>query len=213
MNIPQGGLQLPDMIASVGAAKEAAIHSNWDTYALAKDHVEMELGFPPPAEPQVSPPNITLQDLEANGKDYTDRYLALLHWFNYAQEKEAEAESWIIQFENEMKQIAATMREAMRERSGKTNRAGERKAPPAAEMEDKIRLNERYLELNTQLQYHTHVKKLVQAKREGFEAKLKLMSRQVEIKRLDYEKTNRGGNMQGDRGIPTTNRPPRGMRE
>lgn len=213
MNITQGGLQLPDVLSGIGASKEADIHSNWDTYSQAKNHVEMELGFPPPSEPNVAPPDITLDDLEASGKDYTDRYLALLHWFNYAQEKEADAECCVLQLENEMKQIAATMRETMRGRSSKVTRAGEKKAPPAAEMEDKIRMNDRYLELSTQLQSWTHVKKLVQVKRECFESKLKLMSRQVEIKRLDFEKTNRGSNLHGDRGLPNTDRPPRGMRE
>lgn len=211
MNIGQGGLRLPATIAGAGATQEAAIHNDWDTYNRAVEFVQMSIGLPPANEPDCDPPTLSLKDLEASGSDYSNKYLQLLSWFTYAQQKEIEAECQVIQLTNEMKQIAATMREGMRERSGRTTKGGEKKAPPAAEMEDKIRLDARYLELGQTLQFQEHVKKLVEAKRMKYESELKLMSRQVEIKRQEFENSNRENAIRGGRGAPS-GEPPRGMR-
>lgn len=211
MNTGPGGLRLPATISGAGADQEEAIHNDWDTYDEAARFVEMELGLPPLTEPGYSPPTLELGDLEATGKDYSEKYLMFLGWFNYAQQEENKAACKVLQIDNEMKQIAAKMREGMRERSPKTTKAGEKKAPPAAEMDDRLRLDPRYLELGQQLQFNQHVRKLIESKRETYESSMKLLSRNIEIKRMEFEGTNRENAIRGQRGAPT-GQPQRGMR-
>jgi hypothetical protein len=202
-----GGLHLPNVLAGISASEEAEIHKRWDTYDQVTKAME-DLGFMPAMEPQYAEPILTIEDLtESQGKDYTEKYLHFIGWFNYANQICASSEAHILQCDNEIKIIEARMRENLRKRSDKKTAKGESKPPPLAEMADTIRLDQRIIELTQVKQWHTQLFERVSAKREMFESGRALLSRQIEIKKLEYTGAGREGNLnirdqQGGRARP-----------
>lgn len=206
-----GGLRIPDTVG-VGTEAHEEIHETWSTYDQAKADVEMKFGMMPLKEPDFAPPTLTLKDLtESQGKDYTEKYLYVTGWYGYLGEVKARLSAQILELDNEMNQISSRMRESMRSRSTRTTRGGESKAPPAQEMEDKIRLDPRYTELGVKKQGIEQMRSMIASRIERHEYEIKLLSRQVEIKRTEWEHANRAGGINGQGGIPT-GRAPRGLR-
>lgn len=199
----EGGLRLPDTIAGVGETEQAAIHDAWSTYEKIKETIEMEFGMLPIEEPAWSPPTLTLDDLtEKVGKDYTEKYLQVTAWYGYLGEVKARLSAQLLEIDNEMNHIEASMREKMRERSTKTTKGGERKAPPLAEMADKIQLNGRYSDLSVKKQGLEQMIVILTARIVRHEYEIKLLSRQVEIKRTEFDHAQREGGINGPRGAP-----------
>lgn len=190
-----GGLSLPTVLAGMSASEEAEIHKRWDTYNDVTEHME-NLGFGPPREPSYLEPTLSVEDLtESQGKDYTEKYLHFIGWFNYANQICASATAQILQCDNEIKIIEARMRENMRKRTDRKTRSGEAKAPPIVEMADTIRLDPRIVELTQVKQWHTQLLERVSAKRMEFESGRALLSRQIEIKKLEYGGAARENNL------------------
>lgn len=191
-----GGLRLPNVLAGIGANEEEEIHKSWDTYNDVKKYMEDTLGFMPPHEPQYPPPKLTIEDLtEAQGKDYTEKYLHFIGWFNYANQICASASAQILQYDNEIKIIEARMRENMRKQSTITTKGGKVKAPPVVEMSDTIRLDPRIIELTQVKQWQSQLLVRMTALREEFESGRGLLSRQIEIKKLEYGGAARENNL------------------
>lgn len=192
----QGSLRLPTTVVGLGAVGEAEIHSEWNTFDSVKHELEDNLGFRTPTEPPFEAPTLSVDDLtELHGKDYTEKYLQFMAWMNFSNQVVAYHAAKIIQFENETKHIEASMREGMRNGSSATKASGERKAPPLAEMADKIRLHPRVKDLGQSVQYHEQFLLIARANAFEYENSVKLLSRQIEIKKLEFESSNREGNM------------------
>jgi predicted RNA-binding protein with RPS1 domain len=198
-----GGLRLPVTIAGVGEKAQEEIHSKWSTYEYAKEFLERQYGMVPPQEPNWAPPVLTLKDLtESAGKDYTDKYMQLTGWYGYLSEVKSRVSAQVLELDNEMKQIEASMRENMRSHSTKKTKSGESKAPPLAEMEDKIRLDPRYIELGIKKQGFEQMEAMLTSRINKHEYEIKLMSRQVEIKRAEFDHNTRESSISGNRGAP-----------
>lgn len=198
-----GGLRLPSTMAGVGESAGKEIHTEWSTYERAKRMLEEEYGMAPPQEPNWPAPDLTLDDLTKSvGKDYTEKYMQLTGWYGYLSEVKSRVVAQILELENEMRQIEATMRQNMRDRTTRTTAKGEAKAPPAQEMDDKIRLDPRYKELGIKKQGFEQVASMLTSRINKHEYEIKLMSRQVEIKRTEWEHAGREGGINGNRGAP-----------
>lgn len=194
-------LRIPENLGGVGASTEQAIHQDWDTYSSVVRELEMKYGFPAPKEPDFNAPTLSVEDLtEAQGREYTEKYLHFTSWFNYTSQVVAYHQAKLLQLENEMKQIEAKMREGMRERSSRTTKGGEKKPPPLAEMADIIRLDPRYTELGQQRQWHEQVLYISRTNAAAYESSVKLISRQIEIKRMEFEQASRENNLNGRQG-------------
>lgn len=199
----EGGLRLPETLAGIGASEQEDIHLKWSTYEAIKNEIEMRYGMMPIQEPAWAPPTLTLEDLtEKVGKDYTEKYLQVTAWYGYLSEVKARISAQLLEIDNEMNHIESSMREKMRDRSTKTTKGGDRKAPPIAEMTDKIRLDTRYSDLSTRKQGFEQMKVIISARVDKHEYEIKLLSRQVEIKRTEFDHAQREGGISGQRGAP-----------
>lgn len=189
---PSNGLVLP---ASLGlpASEEQQIHNKWDT----ADHIEAELamqGFvqmPLPAYecPQVTEELLTTED---NTK-YTTAYAQLNSWFNYSSQLLARVTTSLLQAENEMEMIESSMRVSMRERlKGAKGDDGKPLKMTAEQMQDEVNVNERYVELKLIAQMFKQRKITLAAFLDGIERGLRVISRQVEIRKMeaDQARTN-----------------------
>lgn len=198
-----GGLRLPPGMDDVGETAEANIHKRWGYINDVIDYMENELGVAPPKEPGFPCPTLTSEDLtNPDSKTYTIRYCQFNSWWEYLSEVLARHEAKELEFKAEMSDLEATLRESFRKHSAKTTRAGERKAPPALEMDDKIETNPRYVELKQLSLKVAEIIKILGSKVKSLERSLALLSRQVEIRRQNFDNSNRVSNVQGRGGIP-----------
>jgi hypothetical protein len=191
MRKPVTGLQIPD----IPPPEQESLHKKWDTINLVEGELAMK-GFIPMDTPQYQCPQIT-EDLltTANNEQYTQTYAQQLAWFNYSAQVLAGVTSHLLQYENEMEMIESKMRVAFRNGI----RAGERDKMTKEEMQDEINLDVRYQELKHTAQMLKQKKTQLQAFVDGIERGLRVISRQVEIKKLEAEqnKTNIPGRQFG----------------
>jgi coenzyme F420-reducing hydrogenase alpha subunit len=190
-------------MANVGITDEGRIHKRWEYYNETIMYTSNELGIPPPKEPDFPCPLLTADDLNnPDSKTYTERFNEFNAWYVYLSEVLARHEAKALEFVAEMTDIEATLRESYRKNSQKKTRAGEAKAPGAAEMEDRILTHARHVELRQLQLQKAEIIKIVGSKVKSIERSLALLSRQVEIRRQSYDGTNRGTSIQGRSGMP-----------
>ena len=185
-------LRLPSTLP-IGAGHAAAqnIVQKWDT----ADDVEGEIHMrglvarekPAFACPELTPDMLTTTD----SKSYTETYAHLMSWFGYVSELYARVQADVLQFKNMKDILAAEGRKVSVEVNKGT------KKPSKEELEDRLLLNPEYQEVMLKLQRFQQAKLLFEAKLESIDRSLRVVSRQVEIRKLDQEQSRTGGNMPG----------------
>lgn len=179
-----GGLSLPANVG-VGQAEQARTHHIWDTSAEVAEHLKAQ-GFFPMDAPQFELPTITEEVLTtADNNSYTTTYAQQLAWFNYASQTLARAKVEVLQTKNEMDMIESKMRKGFKDqiKSKVIEKMSER------EIQDEINLDNRYAELKLYGQKMEQYKILVETFAEGIERGLKVISRQVEIRKMEVEQS------------------------
>jgi hypothetical protein len=208
--IAHGGLYVPPDMDSVGEQAEKDIHRRWEYSQEVSEYLENELGVTPPVEPNFACPTLSSDDLtNPDSTAYTTRYAEFMAWYTYLTEVLSRHESKLLEFEYEMEDIASTVRESLRKNSTRKTKDGETKAPSAGEMEDRIQTNLRFIELKQRKLRTTEIVKRLSAKTEGLYRQIQLLSRQVEIRRQNFDGGNRSSNVQGRGGLPYGMRTPR----
>ncbi len=177
-------LRIPRTLpVGVGEEKKKQIQGEWDT----ADAVEIGIrdrGFPDHTQPTFDCPEIDINLLtNPDSKQYSEAYSRLLGWFTFASEALAQLQVRVLQYENMQDIIAAQTRQTAREQSDQQGA----KKPTAEEMKDRLLRNPEYLDITLNLQKYQQGMIIMSAKVEGLERTLRLISRQIEIRRLDIE--------------------------
>lgn len=198
MRKPVTGLSLPE---GVSPPEQESIHKKWDTHGTIEGELAMK-GFISMDTPTFECPQVTEELLTtADNNAYTRAYAQQNAWFNYASQVLAQVTSHLLQYENEMEMIESKMRVTFRNQI----KSGMRDKMTKEEMQDEINLDARYSDLKHTAQTLKQKKIQLQAFVDGIERGLRVISRQVEIKKLEAEqnRTNipgRGGYQQPWRG-------------
>lgn len=185
---PVTGLNLPP----VSPVEQAKIHSIWDTIDKVEGEIAMK-GFLPMDTPLYECPQIT-EDLLTTGsnEEYTQAFARQNAWFNYASQVHAQATSHLLQYENEMEMIESKLRTQFRKEISE----GTRNKMSKDEMQDEINLDQRYAELKLIAQTYKQKKVQLQAYLDGIERGLRVISRQIEIRKMENDQNkvnpNRG---------------------
>jgi hypothetical protein len=181
-----GGLTVPKNVG-VSETEQQNIHGKWDTIENVENELAME-GFVPMGTPEFECPQVTEDALTTpDSKEYTTTYARQLAWFNYSSQVLARVTAHLLQIENEMDFIESKLRKQFREvRRPKESGKGFDKMS-AEEMKDEIRLDPRYSELTLQAQVFKQKKTELSVFVEGIERGLKVISRQVEIRKMEIE--------------------------
>lgn len=179
-----GGLRIPSIVGP-GAEEEEGTHNKWDTF----DDVELEMtmmGFPPVPMPSYTCPELTSDMLTtANSKKYTETYQQMESWFNYAANTLARMKALQLQIANEMNKIGRLVKEG-----APVDDKG--KKPSVGTLIDMVENHPRYEELKLEDQKWEQKKQILQSHVVRLEKDLKLLSRQVEIRRQENDMGNRG---------------------
>lgn len=195
MNEGGRNLRLPvNLPLGAGQEQKQNIMQKWNT----ADDVEAELhmhGFTAREKPAFACPELTSDSLTTtDSKSYTETYAHLLSWFGYASELYARVQADVLQYKNMRDVLEAEGRKTARELQ---EASGATKKPTKEELEDRMLLNPEYQEVKLKLQRYEQAELLFKAKVDSIERSLRVISRQVEIRRLDYEQNRTGGNMPG----------------
>ena len=191
------GLRLPvDLAIGPGAAVEQAISTKWDTIQEIEEQV-IARGFPDKTKPKDDCPELTGDLLTTpDSRHYTDMYVLLLAWFNYSNELLAQARARIIQYKNMRDILAAEGRRVVRKQLA-DDPDPKKKKLTVQEFEDKMLLNPEYQHVLFELQKTEQMEITMTARVESIERSLRVISRQVEIRRLDLEQARNEHNMPG----------------
>jgi hypothetical protein len=179
------GLTLPTN-TGLGQTAEQAVHQQWDTLEEQREKRASE-GFSPMDQPDFGCPQVTEEVLTtADSKAYTATYAQQLAWFNYASQTLSRCVSELLQVDNEMDILEARMRKGFRERM---KVGGKEAKMTAEEMRDEILLEPRHAYLMLRKQQLSQYKVELGAYTEGIERGLKVISRQVEIRKMEIEQS------------------------
>jgi uncharacterized glyoxalase superfamily metalloenzyme YdcJ len=180
-----GGLHLPTNVG-IGQTEQQKTHHIWDTSGEVIERLKAE-GFWTMDTPNYELPQITVETLTtADNTHYTTVYAQQLAWFNYATQILAKAKVEVLQTKNEMDLIESRMRKGFRD----TAKANSIKPPSEQTIQDEINLDARYSELKLYGQKMEQYKIMLDTFAEGIERGLKVISRQVEIRKMEMEQTN-----------------------
>lgn len=175
------GLVIPKGMG-VGESVEREIHSNWSTLEAIERDVAMR-GLRSALQPQHPCPQLTADMLTtADSTAYSTNYAMVLSWFQYTADMVAHVRAKELEIENERAMIGAKMRKKFR-----TDIASGGGKMTTTEMEDIILTDPRNEELLLEEQRMKQYKIILSTHMENIERALKVISRQVEIRKSDFE--------------------------
>lgn len=182
----RGGLHLPSSVG-VGEQEQKDIHNAW---TATIDNVEADLasmGIVAEKAPEFSRPTLTAEQLTTTiNKDYTILYSQHLSWYNYTTPLVAKVKARLLGVKNEMTDIEVRIRQEMK----KKNKIVERDMKfTEKDIEDHIWMDPRYKQLLLERQRLEQYKLELDAYLETMDRNLLTISRQVEIRKIEY-----GGN-------------------
>ena len=202
MNDAHGGLNLGSPVVGVGETEVREIDQEWESFPQVMQYLEEKLAFVPANEPEFACPPLRVEDLTTpDSKVYTETYAQRVAWFGFFSEHKAKHDAIVLELEAKMAVIETRIRQSMRKNNSRKTRAGDTKAPPEKEMEDAIESDPHYLDLKKKLITHKQALKLLNARCENLDREIKLTSRQVEIRRQDFD---------ANRSSPSVRNPPPG---
>lgn len=176
------------------------IHATWDTFKEEQDLLIMK-GFIDSTRPESEFPNLTGTQLTSTAnKDYTALHAVYLEWFRYTSEEFTKLRALVLQNKNEMEDIALEIKRDMRAQPGKKT--------TEEEINIAIGLHTRYRDLKILQQRAEQAKMLLETKVEYLERSLRVISRQVELRKIDAGQGGVQDNMPGRGRSFSGNYPP-----
>jgi len=177
-----------DGSVGLGERLQEELHNVWDTF----DDSELkltQLGFPPVNKPGSARPHIepgTLNRL--NGAQLTEIFEQVGAWQDYATNLLSRFRGYLQQIDNEKKVLTARLRQGAIQAA---MQSGEKK-PPEKEIEQNVLLDPRYQELMQEEQKVEQQRFQMEGHVDSLNRQLKLVSRQVEIRRQELEASSGG---------------------
>lgn len=207
MNDQGGGgknLRLPDGLP-LGAGREQtqAVTKTWNTVDIVLEEMELR-GLGQKDQPVFQCPELDVEVLTTNdSRHYSQTYAELLAWFGYVSTIHAEIKARVLQYKNMQRVLAAQSKKTQRD-----VKTGVKK-PTKDELEEALLLNPEYQQVTLELQRHEQANFLYDAKVDNIERSLRLISRQIEVRRLDIEQTRTQDGMtnRGPMGYSRLGRP------
>jgi hypothetical protein len=175
--------------AGIGQSAEHEVHSMWDTI----DNVLVETmkeGFYPLDTPRYAMPILDPSVLtNFNPDQYAILYAQMEGWQSYTASKLAVIDGGLFQCENEMDDIDVAIRTQVR-RDCETS--GEKK-PAEAAIKDMVKTNPRYRQLRLYHQQLKQTKNLLQSHFDRLGRGMRLLSRYIEVQKIEAGNTGRRG--------------------
>jgi hypothetical protein len=193
MPVLGGSLKLPpahELGVAVSAMEQ--LNNKWNTIARV-DAKLAKFGITEPEEPEVKwQPVTTALLLTNNLTEYTTMYSAQLRWFNYANRLLANVKAELLGVANELKDLAVEARSNIRR-----NTIDGKKKLTAQEIKDLVENDPNTLELRLREQELEQMNIKLSAWVEELDESRKVVSRQIELRRIELEAGRREPNTGG----------------
>ena len=195
-----GGLRLPKVVGA-GLAKENATHQRWGTLDRVHDRLA-EWKVPEGVEPSIECPQLTAELLlTPDPKVYTTAFSHIRWWYGYANRLLARANAELLQIDNEMEDLQAELLKKFKEQNANLPKP---QKMSAKEIDAEVVTDLRYREVKLAQQEVMQTKILLAAWVDDLDRALKLISRQVELRKEDNEAAKR------EQGMPVREKYPQG---
>lgn len=192
-------LRLPSNLG-IGNEQKSAIALRWDTFTQVMEAVE-KIGLHARTLPEYEIPEVDALVLTApDSFQYTELHTKLLSWWQPMAEMTAQIKAGVLQMENMLEEVEAATRDALREES---KQLPKQERYTAECLKDKVVLNPEVARVKRSLQVVQQRKLIFEARLEALERALKLVSRQIELRKLDFEGSRVNSNMPGRGRYPT----------
>lgn len=169
----------------LGVGLQAAhdIKEQWSTEA----HVEAKIkskGIQDFKQPSFECPFLTPQNFNlSDAKACAETYLSLNAWYSFIAELLAKVNLSILEYENMLEHLEAKTREEYRTISQPGKKMTQ------LEIADRILLNPQHMQLTKELQKYKQYKERLSTRADALSRSLRVLSRQIEIRRQDLEHT------------------------
>lgn len=174
--------QLP--VAVISDAEEELAHNEWNTIERVQARLKAWGITVPDQPPNFAIPEVTTTLVDSDNQEYLKTNAQYLAWLNFITPHIALTKGIILQIQNEKKHIEALYRQNAREAD---KRLGRGKKTPKEEIDDSIMLDPRYIALTRQEQELIQERDGLESKETALERTMRVISRHVEVKKLDAE--------------------------
>lgn len=188
-----GGLSIP---RNVGAGETLIRKTNekWDTLTGVEEHLR-ELKIPDLKEPTVESPEVTAEHLlTPDSKEYTVMFANTRIWYGYAARLVARTNAELLEVVNQLSNLEAELRKKLRDQQKGAAKADRLSAEQIA---DEVTTDPDWQELKLREQKLKQYKLELAAWFDDLDRQLRLVSRQVEIRREDNHGGRNEQNMPG----------------
>lgn len=171
---------------------EEQIKNRWDTIQSVQDRLAEKGIIVSDVPPPFPIPEVSSTLVDTNNQEYLQTNAKYLAWLNYIMPQIALNEGMALQAKNEKSNIEAVYRTCARG-------ADEGKAPKdrqsKEEVADSILLDPRYIELTQFEQEMAQERRVLEEKKEELTRVLRVISRHIEVKKLDAEMNRTSSNL------------------
>lgn len=172
---------------AIGAAKAKSISSKWDTYGEAEAELS-KLGFKLPAPPRGEVPAVRAGLLEnVQSAEYVSKYAELVAWISFGETLRGSYEAERLQFRNALRVIGAEVRKKAKEDNDASKGSRGWKPLAPVDVQTLLLVNSDYQEMMLRDQKLTQRIELLSGHMKGVSRAVALMSRNIELKRLELE--------------------------
>lgn len=194
----RGGLQLPKNVG-VSEKDQADDHLARNTIDAVEKELE-RMGLAPSAKPAWDRPDLTAEQLTTSvNRDYTVLYAQHLAWYNFTSPLYARVRARMLGVSNEMTDIEVRIRKNLRAKNKnlpKDERFNEK------DIDDETWSDPRYQVLTKEKQKLEQMKLEIEAYLGVMEGCLKVISRQIEIRKIELGSSNQENAMPGRGKFP-----------
>ena len=161
------------------------------------DEYARRVGAVTGSKPIEAIPSVTAEMLsDADPRTYSAHYAQQLAWYNYLTPILAELKGDLLQAENTLEMIGARIKRGLYDQNKVVHKS---EKMTADEIDVEIKNDPDYRDALIRVQELSQKKLLIDAAVSNVERNLKVVSRQVEIRKLEFDSSNREGGVQGVR--------------
>lgn len=155
------------------------------------------LGYVSLEQPKTMCPVLTAEMLTTTDANaYTTMFAEFKAWRDFYRERLAEVSNLVLQYKNMLIILEVQTKKVLREMAD-----ARQERLSIDRLKEKVLENPEYQDAMLELQRYTQGKELLESKFESLDKSLSMISRQIEIRRIDIEQ-HRVANNLGYRGVP-----------
>ena len=194
---------------SVGHQEATTISTKWDTFPSVRKDMD-SLGFREPNPPHGEVPIVKATNLEnVQSREYTTKYSQLVAWLSFGENHRGTLNAERLGTRNALRILSATIRRKAKQDHAAMGKEKGWKAYTPGELNDLVLVDVEYQKVLLRDQEISQKLEILEGYLKGISRAVALMSRNIELKKMELESTNRANAPRGPLGMRTLGQEPR----